>query len=422
MTSHLTARGSAEIREVAPGDDLDALFDLSRRAFGPPPPGPPEPAVHLAARRAQLDAAIHERRILGAFQDGQLVASARYHDMRQWWYGRSMPMAGVASVMVAPEHRGQGLGRSLMTVLLDAIAGRGYPVSVLYPATTPIYRSLGWELAGGHHHAVIPARTLHAFLPADVTSGPAVLPGDERAAAERQPDVRRAGPDDAGEVLAVIGRVHEHTRACGPNMRDTGLVARWLADPDLFGYLAADGFLAYRWHRGHGELLVEQAIAASDRTTRALWSIVASHSSIATTVRAHLGPEDPLFWLTREPDAQLTDRELWMLRVVDAPAAIAARGFPASAQLAVPLWIEDDALGGNAGLWELTVTGGRGALVHSPEAAQPLTIGARGLAALYAGTPMATLRLAGLAAGGNPVADSELDGAFGASAFMLDSF
>jgi predicted acetyltransferase len=421
VTSHLTARGSAEIREVAPGDDLDALFDLSRRAFGPPP-GPPEPAIQLAARRAQIDAAIHERRIFGAFRGGQLIASARYYDMRQWWHGRSMPMAGVASVMVAPEHRGQGLGRSLMTVLLDAIAGRGYPVSVLYPATTPIYRSLGWELAGGHHRAVIPARTLGAFIPADVTSGPAVLPSDERAATERRPDVRRAGPDDAGEVVAVIGRVHERARDCGPNTRDAGIMARWLADPDLFAYLAADGFLAYRWHRGHDEILVELAVAATDRTTRALWSIVASHSSIATSVRAQIGPADPLFWLTREPDARLANRELWMLRVVDAPAAIAARGFPASAQLAVPLWIEDDTRDGNAGLWELSVTGGRGYLVHSPEAAQPLTIGARGFAALYAGTPMATLRLAGLAAGGNPVADSELDGAFAASAFMLDSF
>jgi hypothetical protein len=49
-------------------------------------------------------------------------------------------------------------------------------------------------------------------------------------------------------------------------------------------------------------------------------------------------------------------------------------------------------------------------------------MGARGFAALYAGIPMATLRLAGLAAGGNPVADSELDGAFAGSSFMLDSF
>ncbi len=421
MATYLTSQGGTEIREVAPGDDLEALYDLSRRAFGPAG-GPPESALARSSRQAQLDAAIDERRIFAAFDGGQLVASARYHDMRQWWHGRSTPMAGVAAVMVAPEYRGQGVGRKLMTVLLEAIAGRGYPVSVLYPATAPIYRSLGWELAGGHHHAVIPARSLRAFIPPDITSRSPGVPGDEPIPAERPAPVRRAGPDDAEEVLAVIGRAHERARDCGPNTRAPATVARWLADPELFGYLAPDGFLAYRWHGGHGELSVERAIASSDRTARDLWAIVASHSSIASTVRARIGPADPVCWLTREPDARLTDREQWMLRVVDAPAAIAERGFPMSAQLSLPLWIEDDARPGNSGLWELVVTGGRGHLVHSPEATRPLTIGARGLGALYGGTPMSTLRLAGLAAGGNPVADSELDGAFAASSYMLDSF
>jgi predicted acetyltransferase len=421
VATHLTSQGGTEIREVAPGDDLEALYDLSRRAFGPAS-GPPETALARSSRQAQLDAAIDERRIFAAFDVGQLVASARYHDMRQWWHGRSMPMAGVAAVMVAPEYRGQGVGRKLMAVLLEAIASRGYPVSVLYPATAPIYRSLGWELGGGHYHASIPSRSLRAFVSPDVTSRSAGLPTDEPIGTERPAPVRRAGPGDTASVLGVIGRAHERARDCGPNTRDPATVARWLADPELFAYLAADGFLAYRWHGGHGELSVERAVSLSDRTARALWSIVASHSSIAGTVRARIGPNDPVWWLTREPDASLTAREQWMLRVVDAPEAIAARGFPASAQLSLPLWIEDDARPGNSGLWELSVVGGRGHLVHSPEATRPLTLGARGLAALYAGTPIATLRLAGLAAGGNPVADSELDGAFGAPSYMLDSF
>ena len=38
----------------------------------------------------------------------------------------------------------------------------------------------------------------------------------------------------------------------------------------------------------------------------------------------------------------------WMLRVVDAPAAIAARGFP-RVDLAVPLQITDDLLAGQLG-------------------------------------------------------------------------
>jgi hypothetical protein len=41
---------------------------------------------------------------------------------------------------------------------------------------------------------------------------------------------------------------------------------------------------------------------------------------------------------------------------------------------------------------------------------------------LYAGTPVATLRRAGLASGGSAVADAALDGAFAATPYMLDSF
>ncbi len=51
-----------------------------------------------------------------------------------------------------------------------------------------------------------------------------------------------------------------------------------------------------------------------------------------------------------------------------------------------------------------------------------VTLGARGLAALYAGTPLVTLRQAGLAAGGRPADDAALDAAFAATPYMLDAF
>jgi hypothetical protein len=57
-----------------------------------------------------------------------------------------------------------------------------------------------------------------------------------------------------------------------------------------------------------------------------------------------------------------------------------------------------------------------------PPEETPLELGARGLAALYAGTPVAALRRIGLAAGGSPAADAALDGAFAAMPYMLDSF
>jgi hypothetical protein len=123
-----------------------------------------------------------------------------------------------------------------------------------------------------------------------------------------------------------------------------------------------------------------------------------------------------------------------MLRVVDAPAAIAARGFPAATSLTVPLRIADETRPANSGRWRLTVAGGAGTLDPlGPDApagaagpASPavpaVTLGARGLAALYAGTPLVTLRQAGLAAGGTVADDADLDAAFAANPFMLDAF
>jgi hypothetical protein len=132
--------------------------------------------------------------------------------------------------------------------------------------------------------------------------------------------------------------------------------------------------------------------------------------------------------MLREQDANVAERESWMLRLLDAPAAIAARGFPAT-DLAVPLQVTDDLRPANSGRWDLTVRAGEGRLSRhrtdpgcSSPCGPPLALGARGFAALYAGTPVATLRRAGLADGGSPDADAALDGAFAATPFMLDGF
>jgi hypothetical protein len=226
-------------------------------------------------------------------------------------------------------------------------------------------------------------------------------------------------------VHAVIGRVHQALRDSGPHTRGEAAVARWLGDEQRFSYLAPDGFLAYRWQRGHEELLVERALASSAASTRALWGVVASHSSIAQTVRVTVGPADPVQWLTTDPDVRVSDRKGWMLRVLDAPAAVAARGFPAGIALTVILRLADRDRPACAGWWALAVDGGQGTLAPAEPANGPsggLRLGPRGFAALYAGTPVATLRRAGLAAGGDPGDDGALDAAFGADPFMLEFF
>ncbi|HEY2442775.1 MAG TPA: GNAT family N-acetyltransferase [Streptosporangiaceae bacterium] len=399
------------IRALTPGDGLDELFDLRCRAFGP------VGASGRAYWQAENEPVIRAGRYLAGYDGSRLVAAGRFHDMTQWWCGRPVPMAGVASVAVAPEERGRGVGRALMTGLLELIASRGYPLSVLYPYTRPIYRSLGWEIAGTQHEAVLPAHALRSLALAGV--------GGARR-------VRRAGPADAAAAIAALGRVHGSARDCGPNVRDEDAVRSLLGDQDNYGYLADDGLLAYHWRDGHDEIFVQVAAASSAETTRALWGIVASHCWVADTVRARIAPADPFWWLIRESCAVTVDRDDWMLRVVDPAAAIAARGFPAGVAAAAWLDLSDDIGPGHSGRWRLEVGGGRGSLsrdgrqgagVGGAETGSPaLALGARGLAALYAGAPVSSLRRAGLADGGNAVDDALLDSAFAATPFLLDRF
>jgi predicted acetyltransferase len=411
------------VRSLTANDSRADHLDLSIRAFGP------HDEVIL---RAVADPVIADGRALAAFDGDRMVGAALFNDLRQWWFGKVVPMAGVSGVTVAPEYRGRGVGRGLMTALTELMAVRGYPLSALYPATTHIYRQLGWELAGARYEAKLPARSL-LDLPRPAALPPAALPPAALPPAALPP-VRRPGPGDAAQILAVVGAVHEQARDCGPVTWDERTMRGWLtapgkyADSHKYAFLAPDGFAAYRW-RGNDELYVHRVLAASAETTLALWSIIASHSSVADTVTAQVTPRDPLWWLLREQDAEVSERDPWLLRLLDAPAAIAARGFPAI-DIDVPLHITDEQLPHNSGLWDLTVrSSGEARLVITDAgacagaAARPaLALGARGLAALYAGTPVSTLRRAGLAAGGEPRSDAALDAAFAASSFMLDGF
>jgi predicted acetyltransferase len=138
-------------------------------------------------------------------------------------------------------------------------------------------------------------------------------------------------------------------------------------------------------------------------------------------VDAIVAPDDPLLWLLRDRSKDDLRRVGWMLRVLDAPAAVAARGFPAAVSADVPLVIEDEQRPGNAGAWRLSVAAGEGRLERAPEERQGVRLPARGLSGLYAGVPMATLRGAGIVTGGD-AADPVLDAMFAATPFMLDYF
>lgn len=377
-------------------DQLETVIGIRSRSFG-----------HLSAgSREEWLRDAHEfiegGRFFGVMDGAELVAAARIWDFKQWWAGQAVRMAGVAGVVVSPEYRGRGVGSLLMRGTLERSRDLGFPVSALYPATVVVYRQLGYEFGGGRYKFSFPAAVVR------------VLGGKEVK-------VRQAGPDDTARFLELVGEAHARTRASGPLGWPEAQVREWLEDDETFAYIADDGFLVYTWDGS--DLRVDELIAGSEATARALWATVGSGSSIARTVHAYGAPHDPVHLLLNHEAEKEAQVQRWMLRLVDAPAAIEARGWSPAVSVEVELEIDDPELPGNTGRWRLSVADGTGRLGPSTDGGPAVRLGARGLAALYAGTPVGSLRIAGLAAGGSPEDDARLNAAFaGPTPYMLDYF
>lgn len=404
-----------EIRTLRDTDDIEAQADLADRAFGPRDP------QTEASRRRMTEITIAAGANRAAFDGDRIVGTAVYYDMRQWWQGRPVPMAGVSGVKVAPEDRGRGIGKRLMTALLDDIADRGYPLSALYPATMPIYRSLGWEVAGARYTAEAPAWTLRTLAQPDLPVPDQTVP-DQTVPDQSAPVIRRATPADAAAVTEAIGRVLERTGDCGPNTWGPAAAAARLGRRDRYAYFCDDGFAWYHWYDGNDGIFVGAVQGSTAAAVRALWSVIASHGTVAEKVRFATHPGDPIWQLATENAIEIKSTWHWMLRVVDAPAAIAARGYPPATRLDLPLIIVDQHRPANAGRWMLSVDGGKGELTRHAGRGDALSVGARGLAALYGGAAVRSLRVAGLAAGGDPAADLAIDAVFRCVPYLLDAF
>jgi predicted acetyltransferase len=125
-----------EIR-VPTADELHGVFDVRAQAFAVP-----------ESDRERWTSLVDPAWMTTAFLGDRVVGSLNVIPMGQWFGGRSVPMGGVATVVVRPEHRGEGIAARLLARALERMRDEGILVSTLHPATTRVYRASGWEIGG----------------------------------------------------------------------------------------------------------------------------------------------------------------------------------------------------------------------------------------------------------------------------------
>jgi predicted acetyltransferase len=352
-----------------------------------------------------------ERRGLETFRvarlDGKLAAALNIIDMAQWFGGQAIATAGISAVGVAPEYRGRKIGAALMLAMLREVREQGVALSTLYPATTQFYRSVGYERAGARTIYTIPTSAFRG-----ISSQCSLVPA----------------PDADSEVYAPIHAAYAQTQP--GNLRRPSIMWDRILKPIFsshFRYLVLDaagraaGYIVYAQGNQKEDIKVADWCALTPDAARALLQFLGGHRTLVDKVQIPGAPNEPLLHLLPEQHRDISWQLDWMLRLIDVPQALQARGYPAGIAAELHLDISDQNFDWNHGRFVLRIA--EGAATVEPGGTGQISLHVRDLAALYSGhlTP-AELQLGG-ALSGPPAQLAALGLAFsGSRPWMADMF
>jgi predicted acetyltransferase len=332
-----------------------------------------------------------ERAVLAMHGDSMAgVAAAYTRDLTV--PGGVVPSAHVTLVSVEATHRRRGVLNRMMGRLLQDARRLGEPVAHLWASEGKIYQRYGYGLAAGR-------LVFDAEREAQLREAPS---GEGR--------LRSARVDECGDDLR---KVYERVRPERPGFssRDDAWWGRTLADPKSWRNGATpkrllvhetdagiDGYALWRVQNGRptdvGTVQIRELVAATPAAYRALWHFLLNVDLTRRATFPFGAIDEPLLYLVNEPqrlNAKVSDA-LW-LRLVDVPAALAARRYPVPVD--VVLRTEDPLLTDNTGNWHLT-GGPAGATCVRTDRAPDLDceLGALG-AAYLGGAPLGALAAGG---------------------------
>lgn len=366
-----------QIREYTE-DDFDAVVRIRKLAFGPN--DPPERIV------------VPGRRGLLAEIDGQVAGVLGIGEYWQYFGGRTVPMGGIGGVAVAPHARGRGVASALLDTALRTMREHGQSTSVLYATVPGLYRARGWERAGVYERMYLPMDRL------------LMSPRGTRRLSTRR--VTEADLEDLHACyLAVASTVDGLLDRRSPKftvadvLDDDIVTVAHDENGALRGYLTAD--------REKDRLKVHDVIGLDLDAQLTLLRELTSWAGVLDVVAVRIADPSLTGLITSHAMRHHLKVSEWLMRVVDLPAAVAARGWPNAAALrtsSVDLEIVDEHAPWHAGRQRLVVDGGR--VWIEPGGTGEVRLHARALGPWFTGmqnTP--ALRRAGLLDGAAPLLD-----------------
>lgn len=323
-------------------------------------------------------------RTRAAFEGSQMIGTLACLPFALTVPGGAVEMGGTTMVTVQPTHRRRGALRQMMLDHLEDVRDAGEPVAGLWASESSIYGRFGFGAATERHEVELDAESIHFT---------------ERASVG---EIELIEADDAAEALPPI---YERLRATRPGaLGRTQDYWKWsvLYDPERWrdgmsarryvlhhGPDGADGYAMYRqkekWEGflAEGKVSVVETFALTPGAHHALWSYLTNIDLFPNVKYWNQPVDDELAW--RITDPRRVVRKVWdalWLRIIDIPAALAARSYGVDGELRVG--IADDLFPENSGTFEISSSAGESSCTRVDGGAE-LTMGVDVLASAYLG-------------------------------------
>ncbi|WP_369204215.1 GNAT family N-acetyltransferase [Streptomyces sp. PU-14G] len=365
----------------------------------------------LALQRAATDLG----RTLAAFDGDEPVAGASVYTRALTVPGGVVPVAGIASVGVAPTHRRRGLLTAMMRrQLTDLHEETREPVAVLRPSEAGIYGRYGYGPATVGNRLTCDRRAMHFRQGAGPAAGTVRLAAPAQARPALEEVYERAR-------LATVGwpdRREAHWRfrlADHPHARGQGSLLRCALHRERDG--SATGYALYRHtpgldRRGEhtGVVHVVELAALSLPAYTALWHFLAG-LDLSTWLEYEGAADEPLPHLLTDPRAvQATPVDRLWVRLVDVDRALSRRRY--AVPLDLVLEVEDSFCPWNTGRHRLRAHGEAVGCEPTRAPADLRTDAAALGSAFLGGTTLASLAAAGRVEEARPGAVAQASAAF----------
>ena len=339
---------------------------------------------------------------------GQGVAAGLViHAVGQWFGGQRLASHAITALVAAAHVRRQHVGRALITSTLREARENRVPLSVLFASTPTFYRQVGYEPAGTSMFFRAPTHCLPSS-----TEGAEFAPFTP---AEQAP-IRELYRRFASKRSGMLDRNDHFWRM---QLEPYDGSRRYAYRIDFAGSL--EGYVCFQHARPSNTLIVQEALASTTRAAKAALALISHHKAIAESVVFPDGPQGSLRKLISGNQARPEPNcPEWLLRIVDVPAALEQRGYPA-----LDTWLEleitDDTLPENAGRYVLGLQAGKATVTRG--GAGHLQLDVRALAAVFSGfCHPSEMQAAGLLHG-EPSEVARLGAVFsGPSPYLQDQF